>query len=534
MQLSLRMVAVFPILLILLLTVIQAGCAPQVEPAAETTASPTRTTDPTGAAETAESAVATVVASTLQARPTLTPRPSVTPTLAPTQPAEEPAREIPRYSLDVDLSYAARGGTVEQRIEYPNTSGEMLNELRLMVALYDYHGAFTLHGMWWMGGPRDGQAVDRVTREYTQQMVIALPEPLKPGEKIGLRISYSFTLPSQASLRGDRPIPLGHTNRQVNLVDWYPFIPPYRAGTGWIAPLPSYYGEHLVFDLSDFEVNLRLLDDRKDLTVAASALAEEKDGVLVFRRENARNFALSIGHDYKVATAQVGPVTVSSYYFPVHELAGQRVLKTTVESLQLFEQLFGPYPHPSLAVVEADFLDGMEYDGLYFLSRAFYNLHQGRVDDYLVAIAAHETAHMWWYGLIANDQAHEPWLDEALSTYSERLYYEHYYPQALNWWWQYRINYDKPTGWVDSTVYGQQGTTQTYMQYRSAVYLNGALFFEDLRSLMGDEAFFAFLRDYAGQYTGEIAFASDFFDLLRQHTQEDLAPLLKKYFASPP
>jgi aminopeptidase N len=183
-------------------------------------------------------------------------------------------------------------------------------------------------------------------------------------------------------------------------------------------------------------------------------------------------------------------------------------------------------------VVEADFFDGMEYEGLYFLSRAFYNLHEGRPDDFLVAIAAHETAHMWWYGLIANDQANEPWLDEALCTYSERLYYERYYPEALKWWWSYRINYDKPRGWVDSTVYGPQGSNQTYMEYRSAVYLNGALFFEDLRNLMGDKAFFAFLGSYARQYTGQIASSENFFDLLAQHTQEDLSPLLKKYFAS--
>jgi aminopeptidase N len=34
----------------------------------------------------------------------------------------------------------------------------------------------------------------------------------------------------------------------------------------------------------------------------------------------------------------------------------------------------------------------------------------------------HEIAHQWWYGLVGDDQYHEPWLDESFATYShERL-----------------------------------------------------------------------------------------------------------------
>jgi aminopeptidase N len=229
-----------------------------------------------------------------------------------------------------------------------------------------------------------------------------------------------------------------------------------------LAHPPSYYGENLVFDLADFEVNLRFVDGRTDLIVAASAAGVQDGEWLRYQQTAARTFALSIGHEYLVESAQAGATTVTSYYFQFNEAAGKRALQTTVEALELYSQLFGPYPHDTLAVVEADFYDGMEYDGLYFLSRAFYNLHKGEPGDYLVAIAAHETAHQWWYGLIGNDQANEPWLDEALCTYTERLYYEHYYPEAVDWWWQYRIKYYHPSGWVDTSVYNQQGAFQTY------------------------------------------------------------------------
>jgi hypothetical protein len=522
----LRGTAVLFILLILV------SCAPAAVPA-EKDVPELLVLDSTSAAATAESAVATVVAGTLAAQPTDTPQPTPTftpvPTFTPT--ADPPVPVSTHYTLDVDFSYAGRRGEVAQQIIYTNNTGEILTELPLVVALFEYPDAFSLTGLWWLDGPLDGQPVERSTRKQ-QQILISLPEPLKAGQRIGLRLSYEFALPAQASLGGERPLPIGHTIRQANLVDWYPFVPPYRSGLGWLAHPPSYYGEHLVSELADFVVNLRLLDKRGDLVVAASALPDPHSDGLTFHRTGARSFAISIGHEYYSETAQVGEVTVTSYYFIFHEKAGKRALQTTVEALELYQELFGPYPHDSLSVVEADFFDGMEYDGLYFLSRAFYNLHQGRPDDYLVAIAAHETAHMWWYALIGNDQANEPWLDEALCTYSERLYYERYYPEALHWWWNYRIKYDKPDGWVDSTVYSPPGSVQTYQDYRNAVYLNGALFFEDLRDAVGDEVFFAFLRDYADHYAGKIAFSTDFFDLLAQHTDVDLDPLLSKYFAN--
>lgn len=462
--------------------------------------------------------------------PTLTPSPaspptatavSSTPTLAP------PART--RYTLDLDFFYDQRAGRVEERIQYTNNTGETLTDLRLVAALYAYRDAFRLTGMWWLGGPLDGKAVENAVLENIQ-IAIPLPEPLLPGAAVGLRLAYEFYLPSQSAVGGERPLPIGYTARQANLVDWYPFIPPYRSGSGWLAFPPSYYGEHLVYDTADFAVNLRLPGSRPNLVVAASAPAEADGEWLRYRREGARTFAFSIGHEYASETARVGETTVTSYYFPLNEAAGKRALQTTVESLELFNELFGPYPHDSLAVVEADFYDGMEYDGLYFLSRAFYNVHTGDPGDYLVAIASHETAHQWWYGLVGNDQAHEPWLDEALCTYSERLYFERYYPEALDWWWQYRINYYKPDGWVDISVYNPQGELQTYQDYRNAVYLNGARFFEDLRKLAGEEAFFAFLKAYAGRYSGQIATGDDFFGLLSQYSQADLTPLLDRYF----
>ena len=278
--------------------------------------------------------------------------------------------------------------------------------------------------------------------------------------------------------------------------------------------------------MADFDVSVRIRDDRPALIVAASAPAEPDGEWRRYRHTAARSFAWSVSPEYKVFEAMVGDTQVLSYAFPFHAIAGEAVLNTTAQALELYGELYGAYPRPLLSVVEADFLDGMEYDGLYFLSNGFYNLYQGQPGEYLIAIAAHETAHQWYYAAVGNDQALEPWLDEALCTYQERVYYERIHPEALDWWWAYRVNYYDPRGWVDGSIYNPEG----YRSYRDAIYLNGAVFLEELRGQIGDTAFFSFLSDYVSQNSGQISTADGFFDLLTKHTNADLAPLISQYF----
>ncbi len=97
-------------------------------------------------------------------------------------------------------------------------------------------------------------------------------------------------------------------------------------------------------------------------------------------------------------------------------------------------------------------------------------------------IGVHETAHQWWYARVANDQALEPWLDEALATYSEYLFYSHFHPELVKWWWGYRVDYFQPAGWVNQRIYDYGGS----YPYRDGVYLRGARFFDQLRQRMGD------------------------------------------------
>jgi hypothetical protein len=403
-------------------------------------------------------------------------------------------------------------------VDYFNNTGQPLTELLLVVEPNRYPGSFQLKTLTWA----DTQPVTGYTIDGPK-LILPLVAPLPPESRLELSISYDLNLPQQNA-------PYGYTDRQTNLGDWYTYIPPYTSGQGWIVREDAPFGEHLAYDISNFEVTIQLArpaaTSGEPLVVAASALPRNQSAPFNYRLEAARNFAWTVSHLYQVQQTTLGEVTVTGYSFPYHPLADGPALQETTKALGVFSELFGPYPHDSLSVVEADFLDGMEYDGLIFLSHAFYDFYTGDQKSNLTIIAAHETAHQWWYGQVGNDQAREPWLDEALSTYSEVLFYEKAYPDLVSWWWDNRIDFHSPEGSVDSPIYD----FSEFYPYRNAIYLRGAMFLGDLRQAMGDQAFFDFLRAYLALNSGRQATTQGFFELLSQSTTVDLSGLINTYF----
>lgn len=401
---------------------------------------------------------------------------------------------------------------MSQTLTLVNRSSETWPDLILVVEPNRQPGVFHLKRL----SGSDGQPIEGYTLEGAR-LNVPLITPIAPGATIGFALSYELDLPN-------RPGPFGYTARQTNLGDWYPFAPVYRAGAGWVVHEPAVVGEHLVYDVADYEVEISLTDPVSRVVIAASAALDGNADR--YKVDAARSFAWSASAEYQISNLQHGALTVTAYTFPEHTVSGEAALQATANALALYGERFAPYPHASLSLVEADFPDGMEYDGLYFLGEEYYAAYAGSPQNYLTAIAAHETAHQWWSGLVGNDQAEEPWLDEALATYSERLYYATMHPELVDWWWEFRVTRFAPTGWVNSAIYDHN----EFRSYVDAVYLRGAQFIEALRRLIGDAAFDAFLRDYTSRGREGQLTSADFFKVLAAHTPADLEPLIAQYF----
>ena len=419
------------------------------------------------------------------------------------------------YRLIATLDFPAHYLAVSQQITYTNNIGRALETIPLVVPVSDEliviaSVEFDLGTDWDYSGSRNGGLAELV-----------LARPLPPGEQLLIEIEFNISVP-------ERPTMLGWTARQMTFIDWYPFVPPYDAGTGWMINEPAQQGEYLVYESADFDVAIYKVNPPSLLQIAAPAPAEQAGGAHIYQLSNARRFVWAASGHYQAQTQRAGgrgiPVTV--YFFEEERIAAEAALRTAVQSLEIYEELFGPYPYESLSIVECLFPDGMESDGIFFLDLTYFRAYDFSNRNLLVTLTAHETAHNWWFGGVGNDAGQVPWLDEALATYSELLFYEQAHPFDLPWWWEFRVDQWAPSGPVDSTAY----ELPTFRPYINAVYLRGARFLHDVRAAIGDEAFFAFLKDYYAQNAGRIAGTDDFLDLLQRSTPQDLNESIAEYF----
>ena len=410
------------------------------------------------------------------------------------------------------LDFEAHTLAVEETIRYYNTTGQALTNILLSIQPNLRDDTFFLNTVM-----QDNAALTNYSLNGAR-LTLNLSQPLPAEAAATFVINYNLAIPVKQA-----DAIFGYDNNMINLVEWYPMIVPYAGG--WILHDPVGFGEHLVYDSSDIEVNLKVIGN--GVVVAASALPEPNGDWSRYRIYGARTFALSASDEFLVKESAVGSNVIRVYYFVGYDGAAEGALNAAVASIGLFQAKFAPYPYTSLSIIENDMHDGQEYDGLVFLSSDFFGQYGGTSKSNLVTIGVHEIAHQWWFGLVGNDQALEPWLDEAMSVYSERLFYEFTSPKNVSWWWQFRVDYFGPSGYVDTNIYNGAA----FRPYTNAVYLNGAHFIEDLRTRMGDDNFFRFLKDYASRYSRSRATTYDFFATARQHTQGDLSDLMQSYFS---
>ncbi len=443
---------------------------------------------------------------------TLTSPPSTLTVNAPPPPSSPPVTSSrTNYIINATLDFKNRSISADETVRYYNNTGGTLSDLVFSIQPNIYTGAFNLNSI-----AQDGTAMTSYSLSG-QRLSVTLNQPLPSGAATTITLSFNLKIPQKGS--GDV---FGYDFNQINLVDWYPFIVPNRGG--WILHDPMSWGEHLVYDSSDVELNIKT-DPGVILAVGASP---EANGEWTrYRMYGARALALSASNEFIVNEITVGNISIRSYYFNGYQKGGDDILIYASEAIQTFSAEFAPYPHQTLAIVQSDMDDGQEYDGLIFLSTDFYSQYTGSARSNLTTIGVHEIAHQWWYSLVGNDHALEPWLDETLSTYSERIFFENNYPANISWWWQFRVNYFKPSGYVDATIYDYG----SFRAYTNAVYFQGALFLDDMRELMGYGNFSKFIKAYAARHAYGHATTAAFFALARETINVNYDNLIASYFS---
>lgn len=413
---------------------------------------------------------------------------------------QRPAR---RVRADVRIDYETKTAAVSQTLVFHNREAEPLGEIVLDVQANQWEESFALLDL----------TVNGETAAYAlelNRLQIRLDQPLESG--CWLEIGLKFSLqPAEIrdGLRSYRGF-YGYSPRQLNLGHFLPTIAA-RLDGGWRIHEPIGIGEQVVYEVADWRVSV-LVDKAADALVLASpgTVTALGSGAWEIELLNSRDFALSLSDQIVASERRIGEnLTVEVYSFADARInangvrldGADHVLREAEKALALFEQQFGPYDRERFVIVQGDFPDGMEFSGLVFVGGAWFTNFDGGTRNYLTLISVHEIAHQWWYARVGSDSALNPWLDEALATYSEYLFIEKHYPTDKNWWWTFRVAGFFPQGNVDSNVY-EFATARAYI---NAVYLRGVQMLHNLRVDIGDEDFFNLLRAYLAAGDGEIA-----------------------------
>jgi aminopeptidase N len=245
-----------------------------------------------------------------------------------------------------------------------------------------------------------------------------------------------------------------------------------------------------------------------------------------------REFALTVG-DLVAQQAAAGDVAVNVYTARGSRFDAAAVAQVATGALANFDRRFGPYPYRELDIhlLEGQYDGGDEYPGLILL------YSNGPVDAGIRYVTAHEVAHQWWYGTVGNDIYRQPWLDEALAQYGGIVYDEDVAGAevaAADWEREVarRARAAVPDG--DLPVGLAIDQYPNFNVYYRTVYGKGAVFLRTLREEIGDEAFFAGLRDYYTRHRYGVATTGDLQQAFERASGRDLGALFRRWVTGAP
>lgn len=197
------------------------------------------------------------------------------------------------------------------------------------------------------------------------------------------------------------------------------------------------------------------------------------------------------------------------------------------QMMKLFVKLFGPYPLATgyTVVVTDDVLEiPLEAQGVSIFGA---NHCDGRGSA--ERLIAHELAHQWFGNSVTAKRWRHIWLHEGFACYAEWLWSEHSGGQTADQWAHHY--HQRLANSPQDLLLVDPGARD---MFDDRVYKRGALTLHVLRRSIGDESFFALLRDWTTRYRHSTVVTDDFTGLAANYARESLRPLWDAWLYSTP
>lgn len=124
-------------------------------------------------------------------------------------------------------------------------------------------------------------------------------------------------------------------------------------------------------------------------------------------------------HGIAEADARLDPVQMILLIQPDHASQTDRHFRAVAAGLKYFGMWYGKYPYKTITTVDpprgAGNTGGMEYPTLITAGTDWITRPDEQSPE---MVTVHEFGHQFWYGMVANNEFEEAWLDEGFNTYS--------------------------------------------------------------------------------------------------------------------
>ena len=177
-------------------------------------------------------------------------------------------------------------------------------------------------------------------------------------------------------------------------------------------------------------------------------------------------------------------IEILNYVYPENLNEAKEKTPRTVEIMHLFNDLIGEYPFASEKYGHAQFGwgGGMEHQTMSFMGGFSFGL------------VAHELSHQWFGDYITLGSWQDIWLNEGFASYLTGLAYEHI---ETEWWYTWKkANVERIVSMPGGSVFVTDTTDIGAIFSGRLSYSKGAYILHMLRWVLGDEDFYAGIKNY--------------------------------------
>ena len=296
-------------------------------------------------------------------------------------------------------------------------------------------------------------------------MRVDIPVPMKPGEKLVLKIEWNYKIPERMKIggRGGYEYFEEDGNHVFTITQWFPRMCVYNDYQGWnhkqftgrgefSLPFGNYTvsmnvpADHVVGATGTIQNAVEVLDTEQlarwskaqkavepvEVVTLEEAKKREKSPertkrkIWKFAAENVRDFAWGSSRKFiwdAMKTEAGGKKTMCMSFYPKEAYALYRRYSTKVvaHTIRVYSRFTIPYPYPTAISVEA--ANGMEYPMICFnFGRTNPDgTYSERTKYGMISVIIHEVGHNFFPMIINSDERNWSWMDEGLNTFTQFL-----------------------------------------------------------------------------------------------------------------